>query len=538
MPPSLAVEFLLSLLIAASIIAVVAAHLRVPYTVALVLGGLALGSYNWPIVSHLIAQRPDWLTPDVALPIFLPPLLFEGSLKIQASRLRRNAVPILLLATLGVLVAALTTGYLVHWVLALPLWTALIFGAIIAATDPISVLAIFREAGITSRLSVIVEGESLLNDGTAAVLFLILLSGFRSGHLGIGEGIREFFIESLGGVAVGAIFGYLASKVIQRIDEPRIEITLTTVLAYGTYLAANGLHLSGVIAVVAAGLMTGNFTARIGMSPHTRIALWSFWEYFSFVINSIVFLLIGLEVHIHDLLHAWQGTLLTIGAVLAGRVLSVYGLVPISNRFAERISLRWQHVLVAGGIRGALALALGLSLPVGFPYRTQLLAMIFGVVAFTIVFQGFSIRPLLNVLGIAQQEDDDFARIRVRQIAASAGMAEIERLSRDHLVSSLVYARLRDEIQNRIEEMSKESVTLYTDHNERTLRETREARKQIVVAERSAIEHAMHVGLISARTARDMIKAADREFESFDQTEDDRPEPARPSQQHNTPSSN
>jgi CPA1 family monovalent cation:H+ antiporter len=538
MTTSLAVEFLLWLLIAASIIAVVAARIRIPYTVALVLGGLALGSYDWPIVSHLISQRPDWLTPDVTLTVFLPPLLFEGSLKMQVRRLRNNAVPILLLATLGVLIAALTTGYLVHWVLALPLWTALIFGAIIAATDPISVLAIFRDAGITSRLSVIVEGESLLNDGTAAVLFLILLNGFHTGHLGIGEGIREFFIESLGGVAVGMVFGYVASKVIQRIDEPRIEITLTTVLAYGTYLAANSLHLSGVIATVAAGLVTGSFTARFGMSPHTRIALWSFWEYLSFVINSVVFLLIGLQVHIHDLLQAWHGTLLTIGAVLAGRALSVYSLVPISNRFTDAISLRWQHVMVVGGIRGALALALGLSLPVGFPYRTQLLAMTFGVVAFTIVFQGFSIKPLLNSLGISQQEDDDFARVRVRQIAASAAMTELERLHRDHLISFVVYDRLRDEIQHRIEDSRQESISLYSNHNERIGRETREARRHLVVAERSAIEYTMRAGLISARTAREMIDAADREFESLDKGEEDESKLSTPAErEHTQPSS-
>lgn len=524
MTTSTAVEFLLWLLIAASIIAMIAARVRIPYTVALVLGGLALGSYNWPIVSQLISPRPNWLTPSVTLTIFLPPLLFEGSLKIQVRRLRASAAPILLLATLGVLVAALTTGYLVHWILALPLWTALIFGAIIAATDPISVLAIFRESGITSRLSVIVEGESLLNDGTAAVLFLILLDGFRTGHLGIGEGIREFFIESLGGAAVGAVFGYIAGKIIQRVDEPRIEITLTTVLAYGSYLAANSLHVSGVIAAVSAGLMTGNVTARVGMSPHTRIALWSFWEYLSFVINSIVFLLIGLEVHIHDLVLAWRGTLLTVAAVFVGRALSIYGLIPISNRFSQHVSLRWQHILVAGGIRGALALALGLSLPTDFPYRTQLLAMTFGVVAFTIVVQGFSIKPLLKLFGIVQEEDDDFARIRVRQIAASAAMEEVERLNRDHLISFPVYDRLQTEVQQRMEDARRQTVSLYKDHGERIDRETREARKHLAVAERSAIEQSMHAGLISARTARDMIGEADKLAEALgtaDQDESD-----------------
>jgi CPA1 family monovalent cation:H+ antiporter len=521
MTTSDAVQFLVWLLIAASVIAIVAARFRIPYTVALVLGGLALGSYNWPIVSQFFSPRPNWLTPDVTLTIFLPPLLFEGSLKIQARRLRANAVPILLLATFGVLIAALTTGYLVHWVLALPLWTALIFGAIIAATDPISVLAIFRDAGITSRLSVIVEGESLLNDGTAAVLFLILLDGFHSGHLGIGEGVREFFVESLGGAAVGMICGYIASKIIQRVDEPRIEITVTTVLAYGSYLAANNLHVSGVIAAVSAGLMTGNFTARVGMSAHTRIALWSFWEYLSFVINSIVFLLIGLEVHLHDLILAWRGTLLTVGAVLVGRALSIYGLIPISNRFAERISMRWQHVLVAGGIRGALALALGLSLPDDFPHRTEVLAMTFGVVAFTIVFQGFSIKPLIKLLGIVQQEDDEFARIRVRQIAASAAMAEVERLNRDHLISFPVYDRLHAEVQQRLDEGHREALSLYKDHNERIDREAHEARRHLAVAERSAIEQSMHSGLISASTAREMIGETDRLVGALDSGEQD-----------------
>ena len=395
-----AVEFLIWLLIAASAIAVVASRLRIPYTVALVLGGLALGSVHLPIIDTLVQNQPDWLTPNIVLVIFLPALLFEGSLKLQFRQLRENALPILLLATVGVLAATLITGFAAHWLLGLPLLVALVFGAITAATDPISVLSIFREMAVPKRLSTIVEGESLFNDGTAAVLFGILVAGVGSEFVGITAGVRNFVIEVVGGVAVGTILGYVFSKLTQKIDEPSIEITLTTVLAYGSYLAAQSLHVSGVIATVAAGLTVGNLGTRISMSPRTRIAVWSFWEYLSFIVNSLVFLLIGLQVRVGTLLRDWRATLLAIAAVVLGRALSVYGLVPISNYFGRNISLRWQHIMVAGGIRGALALALALSLARDFPYREQILAMTFGVVAFTIIVQGLAIKPLLRILGM------------------------------------------------------------------------------------------------------------------------------------------
>ena len=328
MTTNFAVEFLMWLLIAASIIAVLAARLRIPYTVALVLGGLVLGSVHLPILESLISHKPDWLMPGVTLVVFLPPLLFEGSLKLQFRHLRENARPIVLLATIGVLAATLITGFAAHWVLGFPILVGLVFGAITAATDPISVLSIFKEAAVSKKLSTIVEGESLFNDGTAAVLYGILVAGVATGTLGIWSGVQKFCLDVLGGVAVGLAMGYLFSKLTEKIDEPRIEITLTTILAYGSYLVAQSLHLSGVIATVTAGLMVGNLGAKVGMSARTRLALWSFWEYFSFVINSLVFLLIGLEVRVGSLLHAWYATVLAIGTVILGRILSVYGLVP------------------------------------------------------------------------------------------------------------------------------------------------------------------------------------------------------------------
>jgi CPA1 family monovalent cation:H+ antiporter len=431
------IEFLIWMLIAASVIALAAARLRIPYTVALVLGGLVLGSLHLPLLQGIFAHSPDWLTPDISLVIFLPALLFEGSLKIQFRQLRESLVPICLLATIGVLAATAISGFVLHWALGIPVLVALVFGAIVAATDPISVLSIFKDMTIDKRLTITVEGESLFNDGTAVVLYGILVGAVASSHLDIVAGIRDFAVDVAGGAALGAGLGYLFSRLLQRIDDPEVEITLTTILAYGSYLLAQSLHLSGVIATVSAGLMIGNFGMRTGMSWRTRIALWSFWEYGSFLINSILFLLIGLQVRLGDLLHIWRAAALSIAAVLAARVLTVYGLVPFSNLFSTKIPLRWQHVLVWGGMRGALSLALVLSIGKNFPYRDQLLGLTFGVVAFTIIVQGITLKPLIRLLGIGEKNDDDYSKSRVRQVAIASAIEELEGIADKQLIVSV-----------------------------------------------------------------------------------------------------
>ena len=396
-----AVEFLIWLLIAASAIALLAKRLRAPYTVALVAGGLILSALRLPHLSPLdLGQRPDWFTPDVILIVFLPALVFEGGVKLNVRDLLRNSVPLLLLANLGVLLAALVTGYLVHWTTGLPVETALLFGAIISATDPISVLAIFRDLRMDKRLSLIVEGESLLNDGTAAALFQIVLAGIISGHLGVSKGVGQFLFAVLGGLALGSFLGYAASRLTRTIDDPEVQITLTAVVAYSSYLLAYRLHFSGIIATLSAGLIVGNLGTR-DCSSQTKTALESFWAYLAFIMNSLVFLLIGLEIHVDALLRSWRPVLLTVGAVLVGRALSVYLLVPVSNALTEKIPLRWQHVIVWGGLRGALALALALSLDNTFPHRTRVLDLTFGVVVFSILVQGLTVKPLLRVLRLA-----------------------------------------------------------------------------------------------------------------------------------------
>ncbi len=395
------VEFLIWLLIAASIIAILADRLRIPYTAALVAGGLVLGVLPFGPISPLDpANRPHWLTPDVILIVFLPALVFEGSVKLNVRELLRDWMPLLILANVGVVLATLVTGCLVFWWDGLPLLVSFLFGAIISATDPISVLAIFKNWRIDPRLSLIIESESLLNDGTAAALFQIILAGILAGHLNLIRGVGAFLLEVIGGAALGIVLGYAASKITARIDDPQIEITLTTLVAYGSYLLAYHLHLSGIIATASAGLVVGNI-GKPGMSPQTKTALQAFWEYLAFVMNSVIFLLIGLEVHVASLIRSYDLVLFAVAAVLIGRALSVYLLVPASNAIAESIPFRWQHVLFWGGLRGALALALALSLETSFPQRARLLDLTFGVVVFSILVQALTLKPLLRVLGLA-----------------------------------------------------------------------------------------------------------------------------------------
>ncbi len=395
---NLNLPILLELLLAVLVIAVVANRLRLPYTVALVLAGLVLG-----LVPQLSGVQ---LTPDLILTIFLPVLLFEGAYNLPAHRLRRNLAPIALLAVPGVILGTAVTGALVHWLLFLDWPVALLFGAIISATDPVSVLALFRQFGAPHRLATIVEGESLFNDGTAFVLFTILLVGVTEGRLDLAGGLADFAIEILGALALGSAVGYGGSLLLRTVDDYLLEITATFVAAYGTFLLAERFHFSPVIAVVIAGLFFGNYGTATAMSERTNAAVSLTWEFAGFLANSLIFLLIGLALEIEALASAWWVVLVAFAASMAGRVLSVYTLSPLLHG-GIAIPIGFRHVMVWGGLRGALSLALVLSLPLEtgegepFPERGLLLAMTFGVVGTSLLLQGLTMGPLLRRLGLA-----------------------------------------------------------------------------------------------------------------------------------------
>jgi monovalent cation:H+ antiporter, CPA1 family len=392
---------LILLFSAATGVAIAARHLKIPYTVALVIAGLGLGATRIIEGVHL--------TKDLLFSVFLPGLVFEAAYHLKLSEFWENARAILALAVPGVLVAIGATATLLvtsssySEVASGFGWPhALVFAALIAATDPIAVVALFKSLGAPRRLTLLVEGESLVNDGTSIVLFGIVYSAVGGGGISLAAGLLEF-VEVVGcGLAIGAAVGFTISHVIERIDDPMLEITLTTIAAYGSFVAAEEFHFSGVIATVTAGMLCGNYGAPRGMSPATRMAVESFWAYLAFALNSLIFLLIGLEVRIGHLLAEWRPILIAFAAVIGGRALVVFLASALLRRTTEAIPWRWSVVLTWGGLRGALSMVLALSIEPAFPHREIIETMTLGVVLLSIVLQGITTEPLLRALGLTR----------------------------------------------------------------------------------------------------------------------------------------
>jgi CPA1 family monovalent cation:H+ antiporter len=451
------------LFVVASAVAIAARRFRIPYTVALVAAGLLLGSL------HLF--EPPHLTKELLFAVILPGLLFEAAFHIESAEFGRDSASILLLAVPGVALAiALTAGILVEASDSLPGiqgfdWRhALVFGAGIAATDPIAVVGLFRTLGAPRRLAMLVEGESLLNDGTAIVFFTLAL-GLATGATWSARGLALDFVKVVGaGVLVGGAVGMIVSQVIRNVDDPMIEITLTTLAAYGAFVLAEQFHYSGVIATVTAGMLCGNYGARTGMSPSTRIAAETFWDYVAFALNSIVFLLIGFEVHLHDLIASWPVILLAYGVVTIGRAGVIFAGSAVLRLSREPIPWRWSAVLTWGGLRGALSMVLALSLSPHFPNREAIVTMTFGVVLLSILVQGLTMSPLLRWLGIVERQElrAAYELTRGRLQAAHSALQELERLGRGRLAPRSVVAALREQYEKRMTSLEGEVESLRT----------------------------------------------------------------------------
>ncbi len=503
----------IELLMVATVVAIVVRRLRVPYTVALVIVGL------------LITLGQDLqieLAPELILALFVPPLLFEAAFHLRFDELRRGLPDILLLAIPGVVLTTLVVGALVAWATPLSLGAALVFGALIAATDPVAVVALFRAIGAPKRLAVLVEGESLFNDGTAIVIYGLVLTVALTGRFDPAAGLIEFATVAAGGTLIGLGLGAVVSWLIDRIDDYLIETSLTTVLAFGSYLVAERLHVSGVLAVVAAGLVCGNVGPR-GMSPTTRIVLFNFWEYAAFLANSLVFLLIGLEVSIPGLAAAWPSVLAAIAAVLVARVAVVYSLGWLAGRLFEPVPLRLQHVLVWGGLRGAISLALALSLPVELgPERDLIRVMAFGVVLFTLLVQGTTVRLLVERLGLVRRDPRRAAYEATHAQLAAAGAAErhLETMQRRGSLSANARDVLGSELRERIAALRAQERELVATHPTLEAESLDTARREVLRAERSALVDLRRDGIVSDDVVEELAASIDAELRGLDEQAD------------------
>ena len=498
-------EVVIILLLIATVVGIVSRQLRVPYTLGLVVMGLFL---------TLLPNVQVDLSPNLILGLLVPPLIFEGAFNLNFNVMRRDLTPILVFAVPGVVLTMLVVGYLVAWGTGLPLAMTLVFGAVVAASDPVAVIALFRKMNVPKRLQVILEGESLLNDGTAIVLFGIVLgAAVGASQFNPLIGLLDFLRISGGGLMVGLGLGYLIAQMIYRIDDYLIETTLTTVLAYGSYLVAEQIfHVSGVLAVVAAGLVTGSI-GPAGMSPTTRIVLNNFWEYAAFLANSFIFLLIGLQIDLSLFFASWEHILVAILAVLAARALVIYGL----SWTGKNIPLRWQHVLNWGGLRGAVSLALALSLPLTLgEARSELQVMAFGVVVFTLLVPGATMMRLVKRLNLAERDEikEEYQRRHARAVAVRAASDHLAGMRQKGLISEYTWLALSPRLEEHNQALIHSVREVIAAHPDLEAEEMNAARSESLQSQRSTLTSLVKDGVISEEIYAELVGEIDAALSS------------------------
>ena len=521
----MSVSFVAILVIACGM-ALLAKRLRLPYTVLLVVAGLA--------VSLLLDGAPGLrehlekikLKPELLLQVFLPILLFEAAFHVDLKSFLNNRRAILFLAIPGVIIGmVLTTAVFVPVAKLIRgdmMWqVGLVTAAMLAATDPISVVALFKEFTVAKRLGIIVEGESLINDGIAVVLFGVVVK-ITADSLGLhiptldGQGgnvqalqvlgnfLSEVFLGTAVGVAVGLAMSYLTSKV----NDHLIEVALTTIAAYGSNIAAIQLHASGVIAVVVCGMMIGNVGAKHGMSPTTREAVFSFWEFAAFMANSFVFILIGLEIRLSEL---WADAGLIVAffvIMILVRSVIVFGVHNLVRREDLRLRKPWLPVITWSGVRGSLSMVMAMMLVAsdseGETTRKLILNLVFGVVLLSILLQGTTIEWLMKRVGLIVEthEEIEYEMALARRQAIRCLVDNLEDAERKGILShgtfEILHKRLverREANDKRIAEMLEHTPTL----NDLELQ-----------------MHATRLYALEKQVYRDLEKEGDLDYESME----------------------
>jgi len=407
----------ISLLTVAVLSSIFLRKIRFPYTIGLVvIGGLwAFAAQHLQLLSMMSHLS---LSPDLILFIILPTLIFDAAINIDIHLLYKNLVPILLLAFVGILISTVVIGVSLPLFSSIALGGALLFGALISATDPVAVIALFDEIKAPKRLLTLIDGESLFNDATAIVLFTIILEKHIFSYQDIVKnfwpGFLSFIIVLFGGILIGGIVGLLGSLMLKiKKGDMILQFTVTLITAYISFILADRLEVSGVISTLTAGLVfkaTSEFTIR----RRNRDSLHHFWKFFSFIANSFVFLLLGFtEFIIFKTTQSIQRyiwiILLSIPVIILARICIIYTLIPMYNTFAgkkRKISKSYQAILLWGGLRGAVPVALVFSIPHSYPGRTLILHLTFGFILFTLLFQGTTIKYFMRLLGIKPEKNE------------------------------------------------------------------------------------------------------------------------------------
>ncbi len=500
-------------LIVVSIVSLVVRRIKLPYTLGLIFVGLLISAFqlNQFVGVTVTTDLLTRIAPEIFLVIFLPGLLFEGAMNLEADYFFKNIKSITSFAVIGVLLSVFASGSVLHFILNIPWEVSLLISAMIVPTDPVAVLSIFKKLGAPKKLAVLLEGESLFNDGTGIVIFRVLLALILTGSFSLANGVLQFLTLVLGGLIIGSFSGYFVSKVISKIDDNFTQITLTTVLAYGSYLIAEHLHFSGVISVVVAGIILGERGIK-NISAESKLEIMSFWTYAGFLLNSFVFLLIGLELKIADLLVYLVPIAAAFTIVLLARAVSIYLISVfinnvddsrVINNVDESIPGKWQHVLVWGGLHGGLSMVLALSLPTSnfllSQWRPFIITTVFGVVFLSLVFQGTTISFLLNKLGLVKKKPKgyEFDLAQARQYMYIEGEKELMQMRESKIISKKLYEKYHFEQQKKIKKTEDSITKLISENPELKDEQEREIQVTLLSAHKTALIRGYKQGFYS-----------------------------------------